>query len=224
MVASARVLAAVLVLLVLAALAWVLPAVGEESCAKGTLFYVYGLTTCPYCKRQIEFFKSIHPEGSVICYVDASAACNEGFELMTYYMLNHTTYTVNISSLQIYQLLGSVPRTLVVKNNTYVLGVVVGLVDNWDFWSNISCSQPSSKIPLYVGSTIIGYVDAGSVNHSELIKHWLTPVEGAKVSPPAGGSEQGAGAGWSLSQIVLVAAASVAVAAGLYFAFRKILK
>lgn len=145
----------------------------DESCLRGINFYIYGSTNCPYCKSLEMFFESKIPGSSFFCDLDSVEECRNLFTTQSIYIVNNTSLNPDIPELILYKLLGAIPRTLVVRNNAYILGVVIGAVEDLEFWINISCSKPGNKVPLYSGNNLIGYVELNTTDHSKFIAEWL---------------------------------------------------
>ncbi|MEM1696762.1 MAG: hypothetical protein QXJ18_04370 [Desulfurococcaceae archaeon] len=154
----------------------------ESNCINGVHFYTYGHMGCPYCKALKEFFETRIPGSSVFCDISTVGEYYDMFYAQTSYIVNHTSLNPDVPQLLLYRLVGAIPRTLVVRENKYILAVVVGAVEDLNFWMNLSCLEPSTRIPLFSGNTLVGYIELGTIDHSEFVEKWL-PVATTPTSP-----------------------------------------
>lgn len=161
-------------------IALVQPALGEQvdrGCIAGSLFYIYGMTTCPYCERLHEFLDNSYSGLAAFCAINEVQSCDAAFNKQTELLLQRFNSTIPLSPYDLYRVFGAVPRTLVVKNKTYILAVVIGLVENADFWNNITCYEPSSKVPVFYGDRVVGHVDLELSEQPDLLKDWIVDHE-----------------------------------------------
>ncbi|MEM1694989.1 MAG: hypothetical protein QXS14_03710 [Desulfurococcaceae archaeon] len=160
----------------------------ESNCVNGVHFYIYGQMGCPYCKALKEFFETRIPGSSVFCDIGTVEEYYEMFYAQTVYIMNHASLNPDVPQLFLHRLVGAIPRTLVVRENKYILAVVVGAVEDLNFWMNLSCLEPGTRIPLYNGNTLVGYIELGTTDHSEFVEKWLpvatTPTPPVKQESP----------------------------------------
>jgi len=157
----------------------------SETCLSDTVFYTYASTRCPYCRRLHEFFENSEFRGNYIfCYADVRRECIE----------NYYRFTREARGLPSTGSVGEVidttrlpvPFTIVIKNGTYVVGVVLGLVESRDFWLQLACSSPTREIPLYYGTKQEGALlvnDTVHYNLASLVLSFKTPVEERPAVP-----------------------------------------
>lgn len=164
----------------------------NEECLRGTLLYMYGESTCPFCNRLHQFFQQNFPESSYyFCVIDKYRECYEKF-------VDFASEMTKFSG---------VPQTIVVKGSS-IVAIVIGADTNKSFWLQLACSQPSTEIPVYSGEQVVFTIRVNTTDHSKLISKYL-------VYP---GKEDLA----SLTTIIVVVIVVVAVAGYLvYTRFRK---
>lgn len=148
----------------------------SNMCLSGNniVFYAYGETTCPHCKRLHDFFDATFKHNYVFCYIDKYSEC---YSNLGKFILD----IVKLPGAQSVQsVLGYIPQTYILKNNTYLLGIVIGAVADESFWLNLACREPSSEIPVYEGTSQVGVVEANTTLQSELVQKilaYIPPVE-----------------------------------------------
>lgn len=121
----------------------------SEACLNDTLFYAYGVSTCPHCKRLHGFFDLEFKENYVFCYFDENATCSENFKSLVSKISKMPGYD------RVSRLLAYVPLTVVTKNNTETVAIVVGEVTDRVFWLNLACREPDGKILFYSGTKLV---------------------------------------------------------------------
>jgi len=138
------------------------------------VFYAYGETTCPHCKKLHDFFDTTFKHNYVFCYIDKYSEC---YNNLGKFILD----IVKLPGAQSVQsVLGYIPQTYILKNNTYLLGIVIGAVTDENFWLNLTCREPTSEIPVYEGTTQVGIIEANTTLQSELVQKilsYIPPVE-----------------------------------------------
>lgn len=175
--------------------------ISGERCTTGVVLYIYGMTTCPYCERLHEFLGANYPNLTTFCAIDRVQSCDSAFSKQTEVLLRRFNASISLSTYILHRLFTSVPRTLIVKDRTHILAVVVGLVENTDFWNNLTCLEPSSKIPLFYGTTEIGYIDIDVSEQPSLLREWIVDNE----------PKQQAGSPMILVALVIIAVAGLLV-------------
>ena len=121
----------------------------SEACLNDTLFYAYGLSTCPHCRSLHDFFDSEFKENYVFCYLDKNATCSENFNSLVSKISKMPGYD------RVSRLLAYVPLTVVSRNNTEIVAIVVGAVTDRAFWLNLACREPDEKILFYSGTDLV---------------------------------------------------------------------
>jgi len=130
------------------------------SVPKEVTFYEFGESTCPHCTALLNLFANNFPNNTLFCDIATSQSC-----------LNRFSNWLGFSSFP-----GSVPQTFVIYNKTYILGIVIGEVDNATFWANIALSQPNeARFPVYAGDQLWGYVNGSVVAQQYIINTFLYP-------------------------------------------------
>ena len=156
----------------------------KAACLEDTVFYTYGLTTCPHCRKLHDFYdNSEFKDSYVFCYIDEHSECSSNYRALVHRIYNLT------SSSEIQSHLAYVPFTVILKNNTYILGIVVGSVLDRDFWFNLACKEPSSEIPVYSGRSEIGVLVANTTIQEELaqlILSFIPPKDTVKETGAPG--------------------------------------
>jgi thiol-disulfide isomerase/thioredoxin len=107
----------------------------------GDFFYIFGASTCPYCRALDQFFTQSYPGKSYFCKVDLDTKCSQNF---------NTVVSLLATKGVPREELGYVPMTLIVRDWKYVLAVVIGAVTNTKFWDNITSRVPQEKTLVYI--------------------------------------------------------------------------
>jgi len=154
--------------LVLVLLAPVVHVVVEsrQACMGGLRLYLYGSINCPYCKRQLELFKQQYINATYVCFLEEAKECYP--RLLEVY--KELVDKAGFPSGNVY-----FPLTLVVRVNEtgkYVLGIVIGLVDNVEFWNTLSCSEPAENVPVYVGGEVRFELPLRYSEHSSFVENY----------------------------------------------------
>ncbi|MEM0114398.1 MAG: hypothetical protein QW039_01865 [Fervidicoccaceae archaeon] len=166
------------------------PAVPSE-----VTFYEFGQSTCPHCTALLNLFAQNFPNNTYFCDIATSQSCLVRFYSWT-----------NFSGFPL-----SVPQTFVIYNNTYILGIVLGEVENVTFWSNIANSKPSeTQFPVYIGDTLWGYINGSSVAQKFIIDTFLYPAHSVTTTQPPSSTTAQTGEGISYRSF-LATLASLAV-------------
>jgi len=169
---------ALMLTLVLTGLNYAVSESSSEACLSDVVFYTYASTGCPHCARLHSFFDSTEfKDKCIFCYGEKHSEC-----LFNYYSFSQEALKLpssgNVNSvIDPYSL--PVPFTIVIKNKTYILGIVVGEALDRDFWVNLACREPSDEIPLYAGTRQVGSLRANVTEQSNLAQLVLsfTPPE-----------------------------------------------
>lgn len=135
MVSGKSMVVTVLALLLIALVSTL--AVGDGS----SFFYIFGATTCPYCKALDQFFTQVYPGKSYFCKADLDNACLQNFRAVIGLLA-----TKGVPQEE----LGGIPTTLVIKDWKYILAVVIGAITDKNFWNNITSRTPSEKIQVFI--------------------------------------------------------------------------
>jgi hypothetical protein len=156
----------------------------SETCLSDTVFYTYASTRCPYCRRLHEFFENTEfRDNYIFCYADVQRECLENY----YRFTREAKELPSTGSVdKVIDPILPVPFTIVIKNGTYIVGVVLGLVESRDFWLKLACSSPTREIPLYDGTKQAGALlvnDTVQYNLASLVLSFKPPVEERPAVP-----------------------------------------
>ena len=138
-----------------------------QSAPSDVLFYVYGMSTCPHCRVLHDFLRENYPNNFFFCDVYTSTECRDYFA----------------KYLEATGLPGYVPQTIVVKNMSYVLAIVIGEVTNTAFFDSLTKLEPSLEVPLYEGTALVGYLRLVNMSVHRLLIQLL-------YIPPSPGGQQ----------------------------------
>jgi len=140
------------------------------------IFYAYGESTCPHCRNLHDFFDTTFKHNYIFCYIDKYSECyrNLGKSILDIAKLP--------GAQSIQSVLGYVPQTYILKNNTYLLGIVIGEVKDEAFWLNLACREPSSEIPVYHGMSQVGVIEANTTLQGEIVQEILSYIPPAETT------------------------------------------
>ncbi|MEM1638929.1 MAG: hypothetical protein QXJ69_02475 [Desulfurococcaceae archaeon] len=141
----------------------------DISCINNALFYIFGESTCPYCKLQHDFFQQNYPASShYFCILDKYTDCYNKFRQ---FVLEELISKAGVNTQEI-----GVPLTIVVKDyGEYksIVAVVIGAITDKNFWQQLACSQPGSNIPVYVGMRQAYWIATNTTDHSSLLEKYI---------------------------------------------------
>lgn len=148
------------------------PAMGDG----GSFFYIFGVSTCPYCRALDQFFTQVYPGKSYFCKADLNDVCLQNFRTVLGILA-----TKGIPQEE----LGGVPTTLVIKDWKYILAVVIGAVTDKNFWDNIVSTTPKEKIQVFVPeqSTLKAYEVSISFDEQQNIVSRYLIIPQSTTSP-----------------------------------------
>jgi len=69
---------------------------------------------------------------------------------------------------RVYYLFGYVPVTVVVKNQTHIVSIVVGAVTDKNFWLNLACRELDGKIYFYQGTDLVAVIGEESTQENNI--------------------------------------------------------
>ncbi|MGC8675097.1 hypothetical protein [Fervidicoccus sp.] len=126
-------------------------------------FFVYGETGCPYCMHQISFFNTTFSQNYYFCDISSNTTT----------CLTNFANWIRFSGMPL-----SVPQTFVIYNNTNLLAIVIGDVENTTFWNLFLSSPPNQTgFPVYVatdtGEVLAGYVNANTQQQEYIIYRFI---------------------------------------------------
>jgi len=124
-------------------------------------FIMFGSKTCPHCKALHNFFNTNYQGRFYVFWVEDVAGSN------LFYKLAATEINYGLS--QDYAI--AVPQTLVLREGTPI-AVVIGEVENTEFWNQLVLSNTTSKVSVYLGSS-----KSGIVIPSESLENLLSDLE-----------------------------------------------
>ncbi len=146
-------------------------------CLVDTVFYAYGLSTCPYCRLLHEFFNKTFPHNYNFCYINLDYTCEEKHGQLVEKILKMP------GSTSVHHFLGYVPLTVVVKNETHIVSIVVGAVIDENFWINLACKKPNGKVYFYQGTELVAVLGEETSERGGIPSEILTGI--IAISIPA---------------------------------------
>jgi hypothetical protein len=163
--------------LVLTGLNYAVSENSSEACFSDVVLYTYASTGCPHCAKLRSFFDSTDfRDKCIFCYGERHLECIYNYYNFTQEALKlQSSGDVN-SVIDPYRL--PVPFTIVIKNKTYILGIVVGEVLDRGFWVNLACREPGGEIPLYAGTSQVGSLKANfteQLSLAQLVLSFMPP-------------------------------------------------
>ncbi|MEM0004309.1 MAG: hypothetical protein QXE10_04035 [Desulfurococcaceae archaeon] len=141
----------------------------DNSCLNGVLFYIFGESTCPYCKLQHDFFQQNYPASvHYFCIIDKYGDCYNKF---IQFVRDELISKANMDTSKI-----GVPLTIVVKNyggNKSIVAVVIGAITDKNFWLQLACSQPGENIPVYLMTQQAYFIPVNQTTNGELVNEYI---------------------------------------------------
>lgn len=141
----------------------------DNSCINNTLFYMFGESTCPHCKSQYDFFSQNYQVNSYyFCIIDKYTDCYNKF---LQFVSEELISNAGVNRREI-----GVPLTIVIrKYGDYesIAAVVIGAIIDKNFWQMLACAQPSSNIPVYIGTRQAYWISVNVTNHRDLLEKYI---------------------------------------------------
>ena len=156
-----RIIITIIVIAVLAAISSPLASAAQQkTCMSKILFYEYGTSKCPHCSAMHVFLEKNYPGSHYFCDIATNRICVKYF-----------VHYLNATGLP-----GLVPQVIVVKNASYVVAIVIGEIENKTFFDSLSRLEPSTRIPIYEGGSLVGYIVLNTMSdHKRLIRLLYLP-------------------------------------------------